>query len=292
MKKLYCFVLLAACGDNHSEHSHQVDATTTTNISLAFSANVDGQAAACGTSYTNVGSTNVDAELADARLFVSSIQLRNEMSSWVSLELVDSDWQSNGVALLDFENGTGNCADSGTSELNTNIVGTIPTGQYDAVRFDVGIPFELNHNDSAAAPAPFNVPGMFWTWRGGYKFVRVDWAVTGGAIPRWNIHVGSTGCTSDSPTEAPDSPCTNPNLASIELTTIDPASDTIAIDLAQLVANADVAVNTAETPPGCMSSPMEPTDCGPVFTELGVDFATGTCDSNCSGQRIFTVNAD
>ncbi|MEM6930305.1 MAG: MbnP family copper-binding protein, partial [Myxococcota bacterium] len=149
-------------------------------VDLAFAARVGGAPAACGVEAT-LGTSDTTGALADARLFLSTIQLRDaDSGDWVDIELSESIWQQPGLALLDFEDGTGACADSGTSETNSTITGTVPDATYDAVRFDVGVPFESNHLDSAQAPAPLNAPGMFWAWQSGYKFVRVDWAVTGG----------------------------------------------------------------------------------------------------------------
>ena len=254
---------------------------------LKLEANVAGAALACG-SYSNVGSAGAEVELADARMFLSAFELRNADGEYVALELdQDSSFQHQNVALLDFENGTGSCADSGTPETNTEITGTLPAGTYDALRFQVGVPFELNHNDSATAPAPFNVPGMFWTWQGGYKFVRVDWLVTGGAVARWNVHIGSTGCTSGAPTEAPGEPCSRTNAAAVELDQFDMDADSVQIDLASIVAGADVTLNTADTPPGCQSNPGEPNECGSVFTALGLDFDNGKCVDGCKGQAVF-----
>ncbi|MCB9677976.1 MAG: metallo-mystery pair system four-Cys motif protein [Alphaproteobacteria bacterium] len=257
-------------------------------VTLGFDAFVRAAPAACGTDYA-FGTPEMTGQLADARLFVSAVQLRNDAGTWVDVALdAASDWQHEGVALLDFEDGTAACADSGTAETNRVVTGVVPEGAYDAVRFDVGVPFALNHVDSATAPAPLNAPGMFWVWQGGYKFVRVDFTTPGGAIPRWNVHVGSTDCVSAAPTEPPATECGRPNRSTIEIDGFDPATDTVAIDLAALVDAADVSTNVEMSPPGCMSSPSEGADCAPVFGALGLGFETGTCDGDCAGQTVFS----
>ncbi len=272
----------AGCGDDIAEPA-------TRDIALFFEATVDAAPASCSTLYAGLGGSAAEAQLADARLFVSQIEVRASSGEWVSLDLDSSEWQHDGVALLDFEDATGACADSGTSETNTAITGVAPAGEYDMVRFRVGVPFALNHLDSATAPAPFNVPGMFWTWQGGYKFLRVDWLVTGGAVPRWNIHIGSTGCESSAPTEAPADLCARPNLTTIEVGPLDLDTDIIAVELASLVAASDLVSNATDTPPGCMSSPGEPQDCDPVFTALGLSFDAGECVDGCASQALFAV---
>jgi uncharacterized repeat protein (TIGR04052 family) len=267
------------CADGeHDDHDHDHDHEPVA-VQIAFDAVVGDAPAACGAGYI-VGVGGEEAELADARLFVSSVELRVD-GGWVPLTLDESAWQHEGVVLLDFEDGTAACADSGTPELNAQITGQVASGVIDGVRFDIGVPFALNHQDSAMAPAPLNSPGMFWTWQGGYKFVRVDWAVDG--ADRWNIHVGSTGCVSAAPTVAPAEACTQPNLSRVTLD-VDPTVGPLTLDLGALVEGADLVANTLDTPPGCMSSPTEPDDCGPVFDALGLDFATGACTADCADQ--------
>ena len=274
-------VLLVACGGD-DEPSDTTPTPQPMAVTLGFSAVVGDGAVACGVDYEVGAST---AQLADARFFVSNVELRVD-GEWQGVLLDETDWQHSGVALLDFEDGSAACADSGTSDLNDVLTGELAVGgAIDAVRFDVGIPFELNHLDSATAPSPLNTPGMFWAWQGGYKFVRVDWAVSG--ADRWNVHLGSTGCVSDAPTKAPENECGSPNRATIELA-VDPTSNDVVVDLAELVAGADIASNVVDSPPGCMSSPTEGEDCADVFANLGLDFATGQClAGDCSGQGTF-----
>lgn len=258
----------------------------TDTVNLTFGARVNGETAACGVEY-NVGTGDELSELADARMFISNIEVRNEEGMWIPITLVNNDWQTETVGLLDFEDGTGECADSGTAETNRVLAGTVESGDYDAVRYEVGVPFELNHIDSATAPAPLNSPGMFWTWQGGYKHIRVDWAVDGAFPSRWNGHLGSTGCVSDAPTVGPDAECSAPNRGRVTLTGLNPFLDRIEIDLEQLVASVDVDKNSDGTPPGCMSDPLETSDCAPLFGSLGISQQTGECVDNCSGQRLF-----
>jgi len=272
-------LLVACAGGDDGGVTGTDDPGSTQHVMIAFDAVVGGEPAACGTAYTVGG---VTFELADARLFVSSVEVRVD-GAWEALSLTESDWQHEGVALLDFEDGSAACADSGTADLNSMVMGDVVKGSIDGLRFEVGVPFDLNHIDSATAPAPLNAPGMFWTWQGGYKFLRVDYLVEG--AERWNVHVGSTGCVSDAPVAPPEAECGAPNRAVVELD-IDPSAG-VTIDLGALIDGADVATNVVDTPPGCMSSPMEAEDCAPVFANLGLDFSTGTCASDCSDQGVF-----
>ena len=271
---------LFACGDDDGDDGPRT-------LSATFNATVGGAAVSCSTMYSGLGVTSTTAQIADARMFLSGVEVRNGAGEWVEMALEESVWQRDGVALLDFEDGSGACADSGTPSTNDTLTGEVPAGTYDGIRFQVGIPFALNHNDNATAPAPFNVPGMFWNWRGGYKFLRVDWMVPGGAVPRWNVHIGSTGCVADAPTTAPVAECGRGNAATIELTGMDPDAEMVDIDLSALVASADLLADTSSTPPGCQSNPMEPNECSAVWTALGLSFDTGVCVGNCAGQTVF-----
>lgn len=258
-------------------------ADTPVDVNIPVDALFAGAPARCGVDLTLPGGST--GELGDARVFLSNVQMQDAAGTWVPVELTPSDWQSDGVVLLDFEDGTAGCADSGTPETNGAILGTLPDGEYSGLRFDIGVPFELNHVNNATAPAPLNAPGMFWTWQGGYKFVRVDFVVDGDPASRWNVHVGSTACVSDAPVDAPAAECDKPNRATLELATASPTTG-LSLDLEALVATVNLAQNTPETPPGCMSSPMEPADCTDTFASLGIDFASGTCASDCADQSF------
>ncbi|MHC4837805.1 MAG: MbnP family copper-binding protein [Planctomycetota bacterium] len=293
---LACVWALTSTGcDDSSDDAAGADDTAETGgdvrqIALSFAARVGDAPAACGPTYAELGADGSEATLADARFFVSGVELRDADGTWVQMALdQDSLWQYEDVALLDFEDGTGPCADSGTAEQNDRVVGTVPAGTYDAVRFDVGVPYALNHVDSAAAPPPLNAAGMFWVWRGGYKFIRVDFVPTAGVVPRWNVHIGSTGCMSAAPTTPPDTPCGRPNAARVELGGLDPDTSTVAVDLAALVAGAPLETNVEDSPPGCMSNPDEAEDCDAVFTNLGVDFASGASPMAGAPQGVFRL---
>jgi uncharacterized repeat protein (TIGR04052 family) len=277
--------------DGEDGHSHDVSGDVPAGaraVMLHFDATVGDQVAACGVTYRAVGGANASVKLADARLYVSALEARAADGTWTPITLDESAWQSQGVALLDFEDGSDACADSGTPEKNNVITGTLPEGSYDALRFDVGVPFALNHNN-LGVPAPLSVPGMFWTWQGGFKFARVDWVPLGGDVARWNVHIGSTECASDAATTPPDAPCGRRNAATITLSTTNLDHGGIHLDLGALLTDVNTNQNTPNSPPGCMSSPGEPNDCAPTFGALGLSFETGACVDGCQGQRVFSI---
>lgn len=278
-------LLASACG---SEDESALDASQPLAVELRFDATIGGVTAACDVEYAGLGSAGASAMLADARMFVSEIQLRTTDGEWRTVELdQDTIWQTANVALLDFENDTGSCDGTGTEETNSLVTGQIAPGEYRGLRFTVGVPFELNHLDDATAPAPLNSPGMFWQWQDGYKFLKVDWMPTG--ANRWNVHLGSRACDNGgNPNTAPPTSCALPNRPVIELSEFTPG-DTVEFALDGLIGSADITQNLVDTPPGCMSAPAEASDCSPVWSALGLSFDTGTCANGCAAQNVFRL---
>ncbi|HJL43142.1 MAG TPA: metallo-mystery pair system four-Cys motif protein [Myxococcales bacterium LLY-WYZ-16_1] len=276
-----CGAAVTACGDDGTGDGEREP------VRIDFAATVRGQPAACGITLSGLGAGGTDVQLADARLFVSNLELRDAEGVWQPVNLnEDGAWQLSDLALLDFEDGTGSCSDSGSPETRTWVEGTAPAGAYRGLRLTVGVPFERNHLNADTSPAPLNVGSMFWAWQGGYKFVRVDWRIMDpqGDVPRWNIHVGSAGCVSASPLDPPEAECGRPNAARIVLPDFE-LDDTVQIDLQALVADVDLSSNMTMSPPGCMTNVMEAQDCDPVFDAMGLSFETGRCTENdCTSQ--------
>ncbi|TVR04373.1 MAG: metallo-mystery pair system four-Cys motif protein [Deltaproteobacteria bacterium] len=252
------FLLLAACGDD--------DATTgPTDVAIQFAAVVGDAPFACGETYTGLGITDTTFEPLDFRLYVSSLEVRGANGAWQPLALdQDTPWQHEGVALLDFEDATGRCA-NGTPDLNDIVTGLAP-GAVTGLRFDIGVPFELNHIDASTAPSPLNQTALFWNWLGGYKFIRLEGA-TDGLPAGWQLHLGSTACVAGDGPGARE--CANGNRIAVTFPEFDPAADTIVLDVAALLADADLDQHTPETPRGCMAGPQDP-DCTPVFEKMGL----------------------
>jgi uncharacterized repeat protein (TIGR04052 family) len=173
----------------------------------------------------------------------------------------------------------------------------VPDGNYKGLAFDIGVPFVQNHGDATLAASPLNLTAMFWTWQAGYKFIKIDLATSGQPLPApmkmvadgatdhsatmkddgpkgWSLHLGSTGCASDSRTPPPMAECANPNLVAVRLDGFMPGMDgmdTVVIDPAPVLAGANVDVNAPETAAGCMSFPKDD-DCPPVMSALGLPY--------------------
>lgn len=296
---LFIFLFLTACSsDNDNNNTNNQDTTQTIAVDIPFTATVGSVPAECGTDkvYYSVGSALSSIEIADVRFYVFDVKLVKQDDSEITVNLDQNAWQYENIALLDFEDATGLCA-NGTSETNTNITGTIEdfaNEDYKAIRFSVGVPFEHNHQDTAAAPSPLNLPAMFWSWQAGYKFIRVDLRTD--REPRdetdtqsWFIHLGSTGCTSEAKDQAPVTTCTEPNrVENITLENFDLETSTVVFDLESFLNTTNLSVSTP-MPDGCMSG-LEDPDCPSVFTSLGLSQETGACvEENCTGQSAFSL---
>ena len=254
-------------------------------VTIRFAATVGNRPVACGIVYDGLGAEASTISLNDYRFFVSNVRLINAEGQEVPVELVqDGFWQYENVALLDFEDGSGLCSETGTAEMNDKIVGSVPQDSYTGIVFDLGVPFELNHLDTATAPAPLNLPAMWWNWRAGYKFVRIDLQTPQGQAPQWFIHLGSTGCQAADSSTPPQEPCSNPNLPSVRLESFDPLRNFIVADLASLVANVNLVENTPQ-PPGCMSGMQDP-DCVDLFPAFGLELSSGAVSGTQSFFRV------
>ncbi|MCA3275467.1 MAG: metallo-mystery pair system four-Cys motif protein [Roseomonas sp.] len=266
-------------------------------IAIRFAAQVNGAAFACGQSYPALGSTNASATPTDFRFYVHDVHLLRADGTAVPVALAETAWQRDGVALLDFENGQGPCAQGGNAPMNEALRGTVPQGAYTGIRFTLGVPERHNHQDATVAPSPFNLTAMFWNWQNGYKFVKVDLRV-GSATPSaatapahggaageggFSLHLGSTQCVAAAPTQ-PGRDCRNPNRPVVTLSGFDPLSAPVIADIGPVLAGVDITRNTQGTPPGCMSFPNDP-ECRTVLPALGLPYM----DVPGGEQRFFRV---
>ena len=265
---------------DHNEH-HQEDLT------IMFHA-VSGEThVSCGEPFSLKEGEEPSFYLKDLRLFIHDVELMTTSGDWVSFSFLDDDeWSDGTVTLLDYEDGTANCDEGGGLLMNHQIRGLLPHGDYQSIRFRVGVPPLLNHNDVTTAEEPLNTSAMFWVWQRGYKFMRIEMIEELGDLNKpWLFHLGSTGCESDAPTSPPEAPCEKRNSPWITLENFDLNSEHVALDLRGLLANIDLDLNTEETPSGCMSMPSESVECAPLFENLGLSFSTGA-PIGCEGDAL------
>lgn len=268
---------LTACGSDEPSGEEVA-------YSLQFAGRVSGEPFLCNTTYAGIGNPPRDIEALDFRFYLYDVTLISADGTEHPLTLTqDQTWQRDNVAFLDFEDGTGKC-ETGSPATRTVVEGTAPEMDYTGVKFTVGIPAAMNHLDAATAPAPFNIPGMWWSWGGGYKYMRIEVATA--ANPAYYWHHGATNCSGD---VSAGFACQFDNLATITLDNFDPATDRIAFDLATFYQDSNLEQPqdyVTDFVSGCMAFSGDP-ECPTLFGKLGLMFedAEGTSPQ----QSVFTV---
>lgn len=254
-------------------------------VTIKFAAQVGDRAFNCGENY-KLGKPATTFTPLDFRFYISDISLIDSNNKSIPLELnQDGKWQYQNVALIDFENKTGACG-NGTTETRDIVVGKVPPGKYKGIKFTLGVPENLNHEDATLAPSPLNLTSLWWNWQFGYKFARIDFSRVQsyqhhpshqskhGQKDSGNaffIHLGSTGCQAETSSQKPTTKCMYPNTATIRLTNFDPNKNIIVADVAKLVENTNLTRNQANTAPGCMSEPNDK-DCTGIMASFGIPF--------------------
>jgi hypothetical protein len=157
-------------------------------VTIQFALEAGGKPVSCAAPIAGLGATKATARLHDARFYISEIALIDRDGKETPVELEKSDWQFANVALLDFDDKSGNC--QGSPATNAQVKGTVPAGRYKGLRFTLGVPVfgrdaagkevSLNHSDTSTAPAPLDLPSMSWSWQAGRKFVKIEIDPEGG----------------------------------------------------------------------------------------------------------------
>ena len=306
-------VLLTACGGDSSS-STEIVGPREISATIPFAAVVGDASVECGEDYLNVGSDATTVSFVDFRFYVHDLKLVTDAGTEINVSLDDvstdgsdesSPSQNSRVAQLDFRDTLG-CEAEADANPNFNdgvqVTATVEEGvTISAIRFTLGVPFDLNHKDQAAADEPLRNPGRAsgagWNWQNGYKFTGIDVSPVGGWTDpedgertgnRWNVHLGSTGCpvsVSDLESGTEPETCDNPNRPEItlELGAIDVEQAEIVIDYAALVSGVSVAQDAGGAP-GCMSGSTDP-ECETVFANLGLAWG----DNAATDQSVFTL---
>lgn len=236
---------------------------------IRFQPTVAGEEFACGRSYSGLGQTGADGSVSDFRFYVHDLVLLTAEGLEVPFEIEErAPWQGSGVALVDFEGGPDAGCYGGTSGSNVELTGLAPKGVYTGVRFSIGVPKTLSHADPSTLKAPLTAGGMAWSWLAGFKFLKFE-------LGTGLLHVGSTGCTSNSANEIN---CRLENRPEIELRNFDPHTQVIKTDIAAAFRSSDLGQN-----PSCHSTGEA---CTALFQELGLKLEDGTTQDT---QSVFSV---
>ena len=245
-------------------------------VTVRFVAKVGDIDFSCGSTYEMLGTKSSSVTPQDLRLFIQDLALIADdgVRTKVVYKVLEP-WQSETVALLDFEDASGSC--SGTEDVNTEIVGTLEARKYKGLSFVVGVPEELNHADPTRVHAPLmQSAALAWSWLSGFRFAKIellntDLATDGQVL----FHPGAQECTGDP--MAGGVKCAKSNRTEVVLDAFDPSTESVVIDIAALFAQTDLSSDSQ-----CHAS--EQAACEPMFAAWGLQFPDGKPKS---GQSVF-----
>lgn len=245
-------------------------------VTVRFRAVIADEPFACGARYVDGAGTSFTP--ADLRAFVADVALLTADGAEQPVTLdVRPPWQQGSVALIDFEDASGACA-AGTREVNLEVSGVVPAGEYRGIAFTNAVPEALNHADPAMLPPPLQAGSMSWGWLQGYRFLVAEVVALpsgdAGAGGSALLHLGSSACSGNP--SADGIRCDRPNRNRVRLSEFDADSDAVILDVGQLFVGTDLGrVNT------CHSSGP---DCGPYLERVGVELADGSASAQ---QRVY-----
>lgn len=283
---------LIACGGSSNGGGKGV---TSSEISIPFIARANDTEISCGAQLSGLGADSASGSIRGFALYIHDVVLINSDGTELPVTMDDNDWQNSGVALLDYQDKLDNCESETAKPTNNMLVGSVQGDlvNVDRIRFTVGVPSELNHEDITAAASPLNRTDMHWSWQSGYKHLRMDVSPDGGVMKpdnttatTWNIHLGSTGCVG-SPQTGETVSCGANNRPTIELDISDIANQQLVIDYGKLVENSALMTDQGGAP-GCMSGPTD-LDCIDIFDALGMGL--GENNDPTEGQTVFSVES-
>ncbi|MCU0926283.1 MAG: metallo-mystery pair system four-Cys motif protein [Hydrogenophaga sp.] len=295
--------LLSACGGGGGDPAPAPAGPQA--VAIDFATVAGTTPVSCATlSIPDLGTTNANGRLRDARFYVSNVAMIRADGVEVPLTLpANDDWNvtvgSDRLTLIDLEDRSGACSAGGTVATNSTLRGTVPAGSYVGVSMTLGVPLALNHTDQSAGvgvtPAVINNgvhPGMAWAWAGGRKFAKIELADVLAAEPagtagKWaaavfNVHLGSTNCTGTNPAAGQVSDCAQRNRAAVRFPAFNPATQKINLDVRALLAGNNATTNLSG-PTGCMSG-LSDFECTGVFTALQIGF-----DGAAAAGAPFTI---
>lgn len=301
-----------ATSSTSTSTSTSTNTPSTSPVSIQFALKSGSNSVSCGTTVSSLGTSAVSADLKDARFYIHDVKLITAQGNAVPVKLTqDNQWQYLDTALLDFENATGTCAAAGTAATNNLVQGTIDSGNYVGLSFQVGVPYTatnssgntvgMNHLPYATAPAPLNIAAMAWSWQVGRKFMKVELNPVGGVArpttppstsTTFNIHLGSTNCTGGDSLTGLGVSCSNPNRLPVKFAAFNPSSQQVVLDIQQLLAGSNLSQDTGGAV-GCMSGTTDP-ECPAIFDKLDLNLATspaGQAKGDGSNVPAFRVES-
>ncbi|MDZ4724631.1 MAG: metallo-mystery pair system four-Cys motif protein [Leptospira sp.] len=221
-------------------------------------------------------SESMNFSIRDARFFVYDVKLVRADGTTSDFTLTpDNTFQSSTVALLDFENKTGDCT-VGTTDTNTTLKGFAVSGIYVGVQFKIGVPDDQNKLLNTTASAPLNASGMYWSWTSGYKFLKFEWLAKEGAGTTNQFHLGGGTCTGGNGSNLN---CSYPNVPTVTVkttnnTTWNPTTNPVYLDVKTLVNGTNSNLSDGGAAYTCMSGNTT-ARCKVLLNNVGVNETDG-----------------
>jgi len=250
-------VLLGSMGLIMSGCLKQDDSTK-----IAFTPMYENTALNCQTDFLHVDTEYANEtddkswQYQQLQFFIHSVEVKTSQNDWQPWLMKTNSYQSANVALL------GEICNELKKQSNWELE-LIPLAESENItdiRFTLGVPFSLNHLNPLTQASPLNVSSMFWGWRGGHKFMRIELASKN---DDWLFHLGSTGCKALSPVRAPKAECLQPNRIIVSLPFTNENSN-IDINLAVLFNELELTRKNS-----CQSSP-DKESCKVLFENIGL----------------------
>jgi uncharacterized repeat protein (TIGR04052 family) len=228
-------------------------------IEIPFDAVIDGRPWSCNETFM-LGTPAVPVQPSHLQLFVYDVTAVDENGEASLIRLRDGEWQGNfedpnhNIALLNWDDATGNCEGTSDPETNKVITGFVPEDrEFVGLSFRIGVPTELNHLDAGLAPPPLNRPGMWWSWKDGHMLLRAEFDTPAhdGKRPQtaddtsqpsgWALWLAEAGYGPQECTPSGDSySCANSFQPRVELGTFAVGDDSVLLDFSALLEGVDM----------------------------------------------------
>ncbi len=308
------FAALAGCGSSSSNPTTEKQTPPIDSIALSFKPMAGEMDVDCNNTIDGLGmENNYSVGVGDLRFYVSNLKFYDSSNQEITFELDQNDFQyvsdAGEVTLVDLtSNAEGYCGDlaadntEGTARTNSRISGKISDSAVQSVSFDVGIPQALMKNIIETNTTPEGSPSpmaeMYWSWQSGYRHFVMNFTIMDMHNTKGEgfIHVGSRGCSAESEKALESkSSCDLLNTAKVMLSDFDPSSDTVVVDINELLSGLHFKMmgdghgshnqgshgqqDDMKPSVSCHSGATQ-MDCTQVFPNLGLTLETGAADAN------------
>jgi len=191
------------------------------------------------------------------QFFIHNVEVKTKQNNWQPWLMKTNAYQSDNVALI----GEVCSKINKSSHWQLELTALAEFEDITDIRFTLGVPFSLNHLNPLTQSSPLNMSSMFWGWRGGHKFMRLELLSKN---DDWLFHLGSTGCKALSPVRAPKAECLQPNRVVVSLPF---TKETTNIELNLAVLLHELVLKRENS---CQSS-FDEEDCKVLFDNLGLN---------------------